>query len=893
MPDRPSFLVRRKYLDYFAARGHEEAPSSSLVPQNDPTLLFANAGMNQFKDVFTGKAQREKRRATSSQKCVRAGGKHNDLDNVGRTARHHTFFEMLGNFSFGDYFKKEAIGFAHELLVKEYAIDPKRLVYTVHESDDEARGLWKAIAGVDDSRVIGLGDKENFWAMGDTGPCGPCSEIHFHQGDNMPCVEETAGRKCLGPACDCDRWVEIWNLVFMQFEQLPDRTRRPLPKPSVDTGMGLERLCAVLGGFRSNYEIELLRPLIADVEKLSGRAFMPTDYSEGSPSVSMRAISDHARAAAFLIADGVFPEKTGREYVLRRIMRRAIYHGWLIGIKQSFFAKIAGHVIDEMGDVYPELRERRSTILEVAEQEERKFRETLERGVKILDEEAAKLKSKVVPGDIAFRLYDTYGFPMDLTRVVAEGRGFSVDEAGFDAKMDEQRKRGDFAGSGEAAVEGVYQKVADRVGATKFLGYDTTSAKSEVVGLIAGGQEVDRVAAGTKNVGVISRETPFYGEQGGQVGDTGVARGPRGVFTITDTRRPVSTMSVHVGELTDGEIRVGDTLELAVDAERRDAIRRHHSATHLLHWALGQVLGDHVAQKGSLVAADRLRFDFSHFGPLTVEEKRRVEDLVNARILRNAAAVTEVLPIADAKKAGAVAFFGEKYGDTVRVLTMGESKEFCGGTHVSRTGDIGFFKLTEETGIAQGVRRLEAVTGEAAVAYVRRLEKELTDSAELLRSSPLEIASRIGKQQSEMRDRDKEIAKLKAQIASGGGKEASSAPETAGRYQFIVHDTGVGDPKTLREVADSYREKVKPGVVVLAGSNVEDGKVAIVCAVSSDAQDKLNAGEIVTLLAKAIGGKGGGRKDMAQGGGPLPEPGMKSLIDAWKTTVRQYIESRS
>jgi alanyl-tRNA synthetase len=846
--------------------------------------------MNQFKDVFTGKAQRERRRATSSQKCVRAGGKHNDLDNVGRTARHHTFFEMLGNFSFGDYFKKDAIEFAHELLTRQYAIDPKRLVYTVHESDAEARELWKKIAGIGDDRVISLGDKENFWAMGETGPCGPCSEIHFHQGDDVPCAEVAAGRSCLGPACDCDRWIEIWNLVFMQFEQLPDKTRRPLPKPSVDTGMGLERLCAVLGGFRSNYETDLLRALIAPVEAASGKKFVPSDYAEGSPSVSMRAISDHARAAAFLIADGVFPEKTGREYVLRRIMRRAIYHAWLIGIRKPVFASIAAKVIDEMGDVYGELRERRGTIVEVCDQEERRFRETLDRGVRILEEESAKLTTKQIPGDLAFRLYDTYGFPMDLTRVIGEGRGFTVDEAGFDAKMEEQRNRADFVGSGEAAVEAVYQKIAERVGATKFLGYETTEGKSEIVSLVAGGEEVSVVKAPSRGpIGVIVRETPFYGEQGGQMGDTGTLRGPRGGFKVTDARRPVSTLYVHLGELTEGELEVGDAVELVVDTDRRDAIRRNHSATHLLHWALRRSLGDHVSQKGSLVAPDRLRFDFSHFQPLTAEEKQKVEDLVNARVLRNLPAKTEVLAIADAKKAGAIAFFGEKYGDTVRVLTMGESKEFCGGTHVSRTGDIGFFKITEETGIAQGVRRIEAVTGEGALLHVRRLEQELGHAAEKLRSGPLEVATRIEKQQQELRDREKEIARLKAQIASGGSSGgAGQEAEHVGKYSVLVRDVGVGDPKVLRETVDKLKGKLDPGILVLAGA--EDGKVALVCAVTSGAQDRFDAGQLVKMLGQELGWKGGGRKDLAQGGGPLPAgAALTGILERWRKKVHEQV----
>jgi alanyl-tRNA synthetase len=887
--DRSSQSIRRTFLDFFVTRGHEEVPSSSLVPAGDPTLLFANAGMNQFKDVFTGKTRRERRRATSAQKCVRAGGKHNDLDNVGRTARHHTFFEMLGNFSFGDYFKKDAIEFAHELLMRVYGVDDKRVVYTVHESDDEARALWRTVAGVPDSRIISLGDKENFWSMGETGPCGPCSEIHYHLGDDVPCQEEAAGRSCQGPACECDRWMEIWNLVFMQFDQQPGGVRVPLPRPSVDTGMGLERLCVVLEGVRSTYETDIFRHLVGAVEQASGKRFVATDYADGSPSVSIRAIADHARSTAFLIADGVFPDKTGREYVLRRIMRRAIYHGWLLGIRKPFLAALAGQVVDEMGGFYGELRDRRSVILEVTEQEERRFRETLDRGLRILDEEAAKLKSKQIPGELAFRLYDTYGFPMDLTRVIAEGRGGTVDEAGFEAKMDEQRHRGEFAGSGEAAVDAIYQKVAERVGPTRFLGYEATTGRSEVVALVVGGEEVEAVSAADRRpIAVIIKETPFYGEQGGQIGDTGTARGPRGTFTITDTRRPISTLYVHQGTLADGELRVGDVLELTVDTHRRDAIRRNHSATHLLHLALRTVLGEHVSQKGSLVAPDRLRFDFSHFAPLTAEEKQKVEDLVNARVLANVAAVTEVLPLAEARQAGAIAFFGEKYGDTVRVLTLGDSKEFCGGTHVSRTGDIGLFKITEEAGIAQGVRRLEAVTGEGAVGYVRRLEQELGHAAEKLRAAPLEVAARIDKQMAELRERDKEIARLKSQIASGGGGADGPKPEQVGKTWVLVRDVGVADPKVLRDTADKLRIKLDPGVLVLAGA--ADGKVALVCAVTPGAQDRFDAGAIVKMLGQELGWKGGGRKDLAQGGGPLPAgQALGGVLEGWRKHVHEHV----
>jgi alanyl-tRNA synthetase len=889
MADRPSRKIRRAFLDYFVGKGHEEVASSSLVPANDPTLLFANAGMNQFKDVFTGRTSRPIPRATSAQKCVRAGGKHNDLENVGRTARHHTFFEMLGNFSFGDYFKAEAIAFCYELLVKNFGLDPSRLMYTVHHSDDEASRLWKKVANIGDDRLLALGDKDNFWAMGDVGPCGPCSEVHFHQGDDLPCAEAAAGRPCQGPACDCDRWIEIWNLVFMQFEQLPDKTRRPLPKPSVDTGMGLERLCAVIGGFRTNYETDLLRPLIAEVEKLTGKAFVASDFTPSSPAVSMRAIADHARAAAFLIADGVFPEKTGREYVLRRIMRRAIYHGWLLGIEQPFLANLAGRVIDELAGTYAELAERRKLVLEVTDLEEKRFRETLDRGMRIFDEEAKRLSGKVIPGAAAFKLYDTFGFPMDLTRVIGASRGLEVDEAGFEQAMEEQRSRGDFSGSGEVAVEAIFQTILNRVGPTKFVGYESVRMQSEIVALVADGKEVQSIAAGHPgHVAVIVRETPFYGEQGGQIGDTGTATGPSGAFTVSDTKRPLSSLYVHLGQVGQGALRVGDRVDLAVDVARRDAIRRNHSATHLLHWALREVLGAHVAQKGSLVTSDRLRFDFSHLAAMTAGERQRVEDLANERVLRNLPVETEVLPIAQAKQKGAVAFFGEKYGDTVRVLTLGESKEFCGGTHAVRTGDIGLIKVVEESGVAQGVRRLEAVTGLGALAYVRRLEEELGQAAESLRSGPFEIAARVAKQSAELRERDKEIGKLKAQIASGGSRDPLANREQVGPYYLLVHDAGVADPKIMRESADKLRPRLDPGVLVLAGA--ADGKVSIVCAVTPGAQAKVQAGAIVGLLAKDLGGKGGGRADLAQGGGSLPAgSSLADVIERWTAKLRDHL----
>ncbi len=888
MRDCPSKKIRRAFLDYFVGKGHQEVPSSSLVPANDPTLMFANAGMNQFKDVFTGKATRAIARATSAQKCVRAGGKHNDLENVGRTARHHTFFEMLGNFSFGDYFKSDAIAFAHELLTRELAIDGKRLIYTVHHSDEEARQLWKRVAGVGDARVVGLGDHDNFWAMGETGPCGPCSEIHFHQGDDIPCAEEAVGRTCHGPACDCDRWIEIWNLVFMQFEQTADR-RKPLPKPSVDTGMGLERLCAVIGGFRSNYETDLLRPLIAEVEKLTGKSFSPADYAPSAAASSMRAIADHARAAAFLIADGVFPEKTGREYVLRRIMRRAIYHGWLLAIEKPFLAHLAGRVIEEMGDIYPELVERSKLILEVIELEERRFRETLDRGMRILDEETSRLAGKVIPGEVAFKLYDTFGFPKDLTSVIGASRGLELDEAGFEKAMNEQRGRAEFQGSGEVAVDAVFQTILDRVGPTTFLGYEQTHARSEIAALVASGAEVPSVAAGhAGQVAVVVRATPFYGEQGGQIGDTGTLESASGNFAVTDTKRPLSSLYVHLGKVTRGSLAVGDSVALAIDLHRRQAIRRNHSATHLLHWALRKVLGGHVAQKGSLVTPDRLRFDFSHMAALTAAEIRQVEDLANELILSNLPVETEVLPIAEAKQKGAVAFFGEKYGDTVRVLTMGESKEFCGGTHAARTGDIGMVKVVEESAVAQGVRRMEAVTGGGAMAYLRRLEDELFRAAELFHGSTFEVAGRVAKQSAELRDSEKELNRLRAQIASGGGRDPLAAREQVGRYYLLIHDAGIADPKIMRESADKLRPRLDPGVLVLAGA--ADGKVTIVCAVTGGAQDKLRAGTIVGMLTADLGGKGGGRPDLAQGGDNLPAgQTLTDVMEIWREKLRDHL----
>jgi alanyl-tRNA synthetase len=694
-------------------------------------------------------------------------------------------------------------------------------------ADDEARGLWSKLAGVPDSRILSLGKADNFWAMGETGPCGPCSEIHFHIGDDTPCAEVAAGRACKGPACDCDRWMEIWNLVFMQFERkTAGGPLEPLPAPSIDTGMGLERLSAVLEGVRSNYETALFRPLIARAEELTKTKFVPLDYA-GS-SVSLRAMADHARATAFLIADGVSPDKNGREYVLRRIMRRAIYHGFLLGVKQPFLHELCNLVIEQMGGTYSELRERQKAILSQVQNEEERFRETLDRGLRVLGEVFARAGAKVVGGPDAFKLYDTFGFPIDLTRVIAEQHGFAVDEAGFEAAMEEQRGRSSFVSSGEAATEEVWVRLASKLGKSRFQGYDGVVGSGKVLAIVAGGKEVEAASAGV--VQFVCDATPFYGEQGGQIGDQGMASGPDLSLRVTDTQKP-SDLTVHVAEIVTGELRVGQSLELVVDAARRAAIRRNHSATHLLHLALRSVLGEHVAQKGSLVAPDRLRFDFSHFAPLSAAERARIEELVNERILLNVGVVSEELALEEAKKKGAIAFF----------------------------------KITTEAGVAQGVRRLEAVTGDGARGYVAELERELLGAASLLRAPAFQVVDRVEKLQKELRERDKAIEDLKAKLAGGGARDLMSTVRDVGGIKVLAARTEVGDPKALREVGDQLRDKLGSGVVVLGG--VDGDKVALVALVTKDLVGKVKAGDIVKALSAAVGGKGGGRPDMAQGGG--------------------------
>jgi alanyl-tRNA synthetase len=862
--------IREAFLRFFEERGHRRVPSSSLVPHADPTLLFTNAGMVQFKDVFTGREKRDYTRATTAQKCVRAGGKHNDLENVGFTARHHTFFEMLGNFSFGDYFKKDAIAWAWELVTSPswLGLDASRLAATVFAGegslpwDAEAFELWKA-QGVPADRIHRLGAKDNFWAMGDTGPCGPCSELHYFQGNDIPCAEEQAGRKCQGVACDCDRWLEIWNLVFMQFERSADGNLTPLPKPSIDTGAGLERMAAVAQGKRSNYDTDLFQSIIRAIEKLARKKYGASE----DDSVSMRVIADHARATTFLVGDGVLPSNEGRGYVLRRIMRRAIRHGKRLGLEKPFLADVCGAVIEEMGAAYPEIRENHAFIAKVAAQEEESFRRTLDKGLQILEEEMARLASaneRVVPGKIAFQLYDTFGFPMDLTRVIAGERGLGVDEAGFDRHMAEQRARSEWKGSGAQAVGDLHKQIASEIGEVHFLGYETPTAKAEVKAILANGVRAAKAAQGDQ-VEIVTAATPFYGESGGQVGDVGALRGPRGAVAVKDAQRPVPGLVTHVGVVESGEIAVGDVVELAVDDARRDLIRANHSATHLLHFALREKLGDHVKQAGSVVAPDYLRFDFSHFQPLAEEELADVERRVNELVRANAETDTSVLELEKARQAGAMMIFGEKYGDVVRVVRIGPSKELCGGTHVRRTGDIAFFKIASEESIAAGVRRIVAYTGPKAVELSQREAEELRRAAALLRSGAFEVAQKVEAAQKRVRDLERALEEASSKVAAAqSGDLASKAREVPGGKVLAARVQG--DGKSLRELADKLRDKLGKGVVALGAE--ADGKAILLVAVTKDLTARVKAGDLVKEGAKLVGGSGGGKPDMAQAGGP-------------------------
>jgi len=879
-PPRPTAAsdVRAAFLDFFRGKGHEVVPSASLVPANDPTLMFTNAGMVQFKDVFTGKDKRPYTRAASSQKCIRISGKHNDLENVGVTARHHTFFEMLGNFSFGDYFKEEAIAYAWELLTKVFGLPEDHLVITVFggedgtPADDEARAIWRKVTGFPDAKIIGMGKKDNFWQMGDTGPCGPCTEIHFFQGDGEPDL----GLFDREPGPDGRGWMEIWNLVFMQFDRSIDggvARLDPLPAPCVDTGAGLERVASVLQGKTSNYDTDLLRALVDKASEISGKTYRA---SAADDDVSMRVIADHARTTAFLIAEGVFPDRAGREYVLRRVMRRAIRHGHRLGISQPFLHEVALEVVRLMGDHYPELVTRKGLIAQTAEQEEVRFRQTIDRGLKILDDEIGQLRrngTTTISGDTAFKLYDTYGFPLDLTEVIAKERDLDVDTAGYEKALGEQRARSEGSKVGEAAVEGVWRDVAARApGGVRFVGYEREEGEGTVVAIVKGDALVDAARAGDE-VAIVTDVTPFYGEAGGQAGDRGTIRGPGDlVIEVHDTQKPVTGLVVHHGRVASGEANVGAVVRLDVDHERRSATRRNHSATHLLHWALRTVLGEQAAQKGSLVAPDRLRFDFSYGKPVTAEELARIEDLVNAKVLGNAPVETEVLPIDAARAKGAVAIFEEKYGDVVRVLTMTrDSVELCGGTHARALGEIGLFKIVSEGGIAAGVRRIEAATGLNALAYVRQVERLGADTARVLGTSVQQVSSRAEKLVAEKKTLEREVADLKRKLAfggsgGGGGVDdlARSAREIPGGKALAVK-VEAPDAATLREIAEKLRDKLGEAVVLVGA--VQGPKAALALAVSKSLIGRYKAGDLIKGVAQKIGGSGGGRPDMAQAGG--------------------------
>ncbi|HBR0801753.1 TPA: alanine--tRNA ligase [Klebsiella quasipneumoniae] len=847
--------IRQAFLDFFHSKGHQVVASSSLVPHNDPTLLFTNAGMNQFKDVFLGLDKRNYSRATTAQRCVRAGGKHNDLENVGYTARHHTFFEMLGNFSFGDYFKQDAIKYAWELLTGEnwFALPKEKLWVTVYETDDEAYDIWANEVGVPRERIIRIGDNkgapfasDNFWQMGDTGPCGPCTEIFFDHGDHI------WGGPPGSPEEDGDRYIEIWNIVFMQFNRQADGTMEPLPKPSVDTGMGLERIAAVLQHVNSNYDIDLFRDLIASVAKVTGA----TDLT----NKSLRVIADHIRSCAFLIADGVIPSNENRGYVLRRIIRRAIRHGNMLGAKDTFFWKLVAPLIAVMGSAGEELKQQQAQVEQVLKTEEEQFARTLERGLALLDEVLSKLKGDTLDGETAFRLYDTYGFPVDLTADVCRERNIKVDEAGFEAAMEEQRRR-----ARESSGFGADYNAMIRVdGASEFKGYDHLELNGKVTALFIDGKAVDSVSAGQEAV-VILDQTPFYAESGGQVGDKGELKGAGFSFAVSDTQKYGQAIG-HIGKVASGSLKVGDAVQADVDEARRQRIRLNHSATHLMHAALRQVLGTHVAQKGSLVNDKALRFDFSHFEAMKPEEIRAVEDLVNAQIRRNLAIETNIMDIDAARASGAMALFGEKYDDRVRVLRMGDfSTELCGGTHAARTGDIGLFRITSESGTAAGVRRIEAVTGEGAMAMLHAQSDQLSDIAQLLKGDSHNLGEKVRAALERTRQLEKELQQLKEQAAAQESANLSSKAEEINGVKLLVSELAGVEPKMLRTMVDDLKNQLGSTVVVLA--TVADGKVSLIAGVSKDVTDRVKAGELVGMVAQQVGGKGGGRPDMAQAGG--------------------------
>ncbi|HFF3964771.1 TPA: alanine--tRNA ligase [Escherichia coli] len=869
--------IRQAFLDFFHSKGHQVVASSSLVPHNDPTLLFTNAGMNQFKDVFLGLDKRNYSRATTSQRCVRAGGKHNDLENVGYTARHHTFFEMLGNFSFGDYFKHDAIQFAWELLTSEkwFALPKERLWVTVYESDDEAYEIWEKKVGIPRERIIRIGDNkgapyasDNFWQMGDTGPCGPCTEIFYDHGDHI------WGGPPGSPEEDGDRYIEIWNIVFMQFNRQADGTMEPLPKPSVDTGMGLERIAAVLQHVNSNYDIDLFRTLIQAVAKVTGA----TDLS----NKSLRVIADHIRSCAFLIADGVMPSNENRGYVLRRIIRRAVRHGNMLGAKETFFYKLVGPLIDVMGSAGEDLKRQQAQVEQVLKTEEEQFARTLERGLALLDEELAKLSGDTLDGETAFRLYDTYGFPVDLTADVCRERNIKVDEAGFEAAMEEQRRR-----AREASGFGADYNAMIRVdSASEFKGYDHLELNGKVTALFVDGKAVDAINAGQEAV-VVLDQTPFYAESGGQVGDKGELKGANFSFAVEDTQKYGQAIG-HIGKLAAGSLKVGDAVQADVDEARRARIRLNHSATHLMHAALRQVLGTHVSQKGSLVNDKVLRFDFSHNEAMKPEEIRAVEDLVNAQIRRNLPIETNIMDLEAAKAKGAMALFGEKYDERVRVLSMGDfSTELCGGTHASRTGDIGLFRIISESGTAAGVRRIEAVTGEGAITTVHADSDRLSEVAHLLKGDSNNLADKVRSVLERTRQLEKELQQLKEQAAAQESANLSSKAIDVNGVKLLVSELSGVEPKMLRTMVDDLKNQLGSTIIVLA--TVAEGKVSLIAGVSKDVTDRVKAGELIGMVAQQVGGKGGGRPDMAQAGGTdaAALPAALASVKGWVSAKLQ------
>jgi len=873
--------IREKFMAYFEENGHTRVRSSPLVPGADPTLLFTNAGMVQFKAVFLGEERRDYVRATTCQKCVRAGGKHNDLENVGRTARHHTFFEMLGNFSFGDYFKAEAIAFAWEFLTRDLGLDRRRLAATVFTDDDDAFGLWKKVAGFTDDRVLRLGEEDNFWAMGDTGPCGPCSEVHFHQGDHLPCPEEAAGRSCLGPACECDRWLEIWNLVFMQFNRDASGVMRPLPRPSIDTGMGLERVAAVMQGKTSDYDTDLFAPLIERIAALSGKVYRARQEHD----VSMQVIADHARATTFLIADGVTPSNEWRGYVLRRIMRRAMRHGRLLGLTEPFLWRTVDWVVGLMRDAYPELATERPRVEQTVKTEEERFAETLDTGMRLIEEYDEAQRRTASPGvtslsgNFLFKLYDTYGFPRDLAEEIFRDKGWLVTDAtqaAYEAEMEAQRERARagaaFGPGADAEAAAIYARLAAELPRVEFVGYDTLAAPARILAIVeAGGGGLRRVREATAGaeVELILDRTPAYAESGGQIGDTGTIAGRAGRGQLLDTYYRGSKLIVHRVRVVRGEFHENEDVAVSVETPRRQRLRQHHTGTHLLHSALRRVLGPHVAQAGSLVAPDHLRFDFSHGAQVKDREIVQIEELVNEQVQANVEVARMEMDLDEALRMGALALFGEKYGDRVRVVKIGDfSTELCGGTHLERTGELGLVKVTTEGAVASGVRRIEAVAGSAALETVARKEAALREAAEILKIAPLEVPKRLAKLLEEQRLLEKQLAAFEVKLARSRAEELVRAARQVNGVAVVTGRIDGLDADGLRAVADTLRDRLGSGVVCVG--SVVDGKVNLVAAVTTDLVKRVQAGRLMQEVARAVGGRGGGRPDLAQGGGPDP-----------------------